>query len=425
MVESRLVRITIVSPVVPPKRVPEADYVWHLADKLVERGHRVEVMTARGRRVEVPRGVHRRAVMRGWSWRGLPRLIFGIWRTRPEVLITSYIGWMYGNHPMITTLPRLLHRLRRRLHVITVVHNVDHNDLDVMGLPRTRRVLRALRLKNVEPRFGTLITDSDLVVVGSHAQRDVLVGTAPEAAQRVAVGPPPTLSLVRQDRHVARGEGRGRLGLRHDDQVVGFFGYVYPGKGAETLVEAFASLAATNSRLKLAFIGGTLDLAAESGVTVALQRRLAELGLTDRVVRSGFETGSFSASTLMHALDAVALPFDIGVQLSNSSACTVLTHDLPLVTTCGGATDEAWRELGACLLVPPKDPEALADALARILTDETLRDSLRRGSQRMVNDWYSWGGYLQRIESIAARPVETPRGGLSRKRPVRNRQLLG
>ncbi len=403
------------SSVLSPDRVPEADYAWHLASKLADHGHAVDLITTKGVPVLVPPGVRLRADLRHWSWQGLPGLMLSLARSRPDVVVLSYIGWMYGNHPMITTIPRLIARLHRGIRVVTVVHNVDHNDVSLMALTRTRRILALLGMSNMERRFGTLINDSQLVIVGSHAQRDVLVASSPTTDCRVVVRPVPPLNVIRDDRQVAREEGRSLLGLGPDDQAIGFFGYRYPGKGVETLVEAFALLASEMPDTKLIFIGGILDLPAEGGVTARTHERIHELGLDSRVVWSGdFRSGSTEASTLLHALDVVALPFDIGAQLSNSSASTVLVHRLPLITTVGGATDAALRELGACLLVPPRDPPALASAIGDVLTDRLRREALRRGADRLVATWISWPTYLDTVESAAGDgPTMSPQSGQS------------
>ncbi len=362
----------------------------------------MDLITTKGITFHAPPGVRVRPDVQHWSWRGLPALILSLARSRPDVVVLSYIGWMYDNHPMITTIPRLIARLHRGIRVVTVVHNVDHNDLSLMAVTRTRRILRLLGMPSMERRFGTLISDCQLVIVGSHAQRDVLAASTPGSDRRVVVMPVPPLNVMRHDSQAARQEGRNLLGLGPDDQAIGFFGYRYPGKGVETLVEAFALLTSKSENAKLIFIGGMLGLPTEAGVTARTHERICELGLGDRVIWSGdFESGSTEASTLLHALDVVALPFDIGAQLSNSSASTVLAHRLPLVTTAGGATDAALHELGACLLVPPRDPASLESALRDVLTDAHRREALRRGADQLVARWISWSTYVDTVESGA------------------------
>jgi glycosyltransferase involved in cell wall biosynthesis len=49
-------------------------------------------------------------------------------------------------------------------------------------------------------------------------------------------------------------------------------------------------------------------------------------------------------------------------------------------------------------LVPPKDPEALAGRLARLLSDEVLRDRMGRAARRRIEEHYTW----ERVATLAA-----------------------
>ena len=57
------------------------------------------------------------------------------------------------------------------------------------------------------------------------------------------------------------------------------------------------------------------------------------------------------------------------------------------------------------LLVPPGDPEALADALCRILGDRALLDRLSRASRPSV-ERFSWAGRVREFEALVARMIK-------------------
>ena len=53
----------------------------------------------------------------------------------------------------------------------------------------------------------------------------------------------------------------------------------------------------------------------------------------------------------------------------------------------------------AALLIDPMDPGAIADAMARILTDATLRaDLIRRGHERVKA--FSWEASVKRVRAV-------------------------
>ena len=60
----------------------------------------------------------------------------------------------------------------------------------------------------------------------------------------------------------ARREGRRLLGVTHDEFVLVYFGYLYPGKGIETLLQAFG-LVAQQHKCRLVMIGGDSELILE------------------------------------------------------------------------------------------------------------------------------------------------------------------
>jgi glycosyltransferase involved in cell wall biosynthesis len=64
---------------------------------------------------------------------------------------------------------------------------------------------------------------------------------------------------------------------------------------------------------------------------------------------------------------------------------------VPLVATTGGALPEVvGPDREAALVVPPKDPSALAAAIVTALDDPGLRAQLGEGGRRRVLDRFTW-----------------------------------
>jgi glycosyltransferase involved in cell wall biosynthesis len=173
-----------------------------------------------------------------------------------------------------------------------------------------------------------------------------------------------------------------------------YFGVVRPFKGVEDLVAAFSMLDRDQaSQFRLSVVGETWE-----GWTVPDQAiaRSPHADLIERVDRyvSDEELADYVARA-----DAVVLPYH---RSSMSGPLHVaLAAGLPVVVTAVGGLVEAVRDYAGTVLVPPKDPDALRDALLKLPT--------RRG-ERYANP-HSWQQTLDSYRTLIRELPETGRGG--------------
>jgi glycosyltransferase involved in cell wall biosynthesis len=165
---------------------------------------------------------------------------------------------------------------------------------------------------------------------------------------------------------------------------------VEPRKDLPTLVRAFEQLAAERHDLHLVIAGpdGWGRAALEETIDrcpAPVRRRIIRLGWLDEDDRYN----------LLASAEALAYPSIYeGFGLPPLEAMAVGT---PVVTTTAGALPETTG--GAALLVEPGRPEALADALARVLDDSALRTELTtRGRQNVTR--YSWDTTAKRLVDL-------------------------
>jgi glycosyltransferase involved in cell wall biosynthesis len=82
----------------------------------------------------------------------------------------------------------------------------------------------------------------------------------------------------------------------------------------------------------------------------------------------------------------------------------------PLVATTGGALPEVVGPDGkAALLVTPGDPQALADAIGRLLDDESLRARLGAAGRERVVARYTWRAAAEGTAQVYHRAIEEHR----------------
>jgi len=179
-------------------------------------------------------------------------------------------------------------------------------------------------------------------------------GCAPLATVPNAVGPPPPAA----DRRELERDWKLRPGTR----LVLAVGRLVEQKNHVLAIRALAGVPET-----------TLAIVGEGPLRPELERAAAEAGVTDRVVFAGLRS---DARALMGGADAIVLSSHWeGLPLT---ALEALASGTPLVATAVRGLAELVEDGRNALLAPPDDPEALAEALRRVLDDRGLGARLAR-----------------------------------------------
>jgi glycosyltransferase involved in cell wall biosynthesis len=186
------------------------------------------------------------------------------------------------------------------------------------------------------------------------------------------------------------------LGVPADAPLFAYFGRLYVGKGLEYLIRGFARVRAEMPEARLAIIGGAAPDYFKSGWSVDDLHAIArEEGIEDAISWTGeFPFDTDAGSLYLRAADYAVLPFSEGAALNNSSIAACAAHDLPVITTLGERREPEFIDGQNVLLVEPKNSDALADGMLRVLKDKSLTDRLRAGSDALTKRYFSWGATL-------------------------------
>ena len=158
-------------------------------------------------------------------------------------------------------------------------------------------------------------------------------------------------------------------------------------KGIHVLLDAFPRLVRRLPEARLLIAGGGPELG-------AVRERIASSPDLERVELLGHVPRERVMVT-MQACAVYCLPSDeepFGMTALEAMACAK-----PVVGTDTGGlaylvTDEGGRS------VPPRDPEALADALFTLLADAELRRAMGAHNRRLVEERYAWPRVVDRLE---------------------------
>ena len=183
-----------------------------------------------------------------------------------------------------------------------------------------------------------------------------------------------------------RKASRARFGLPQDRILVGIVATLRSWKGHAHLLDAFTHLPA---HIELVIVG-------DGPQREALEQRIARLGLRGRVHMQGQQA---DVLPWLRALDIFALPSFANEGVPQALVQAMLV-ELPCVTTPIGGIPELAEHERTALLVPPRDPVALAAAIERLAGNEGLRRELGAAARKHCVEGYSYERMLDRMEAI-------------------------
>ncbi len=177
---------------------------------------------------------------------------------------------------------------------------------------------------------------------------------------------------------------------RADGFLVGTVTRVSPQKGVEALVEAVAILRGQGATLQCIIAGG-------GSIVEEIEQGVRAQGLEEAIaIRRNLKRSEVWA--LLSQLDVFVLASeDEGMPMSILEA---MAAGLPIVATTVGGIPEMLENEGSALLVPPRDPGALAEALARLAGDKKLRERLGKAARDRFERCYTREAVWPQVDAL-------------------------
>jgi polysaccharide biosynthesis protein PslF len=185
------------------------------------------------------------------------------------------------------------------------------------------------------------------------------------------------------------------------------WGLLGPGKGIEWAIDALALLGDLDPRPQYRIAGDTHPkVAAHAGESYRemLDQRARAAGVRDSVTFDAGYRGLDALGTMIGTSDVVVLPYDSPDQVTSGVLVDAVAAGRPVVATAFPHAQELLAS-GAGLVVPQRDPEALAAALRRVLTEDGLADRMAAEARRLAPS-LSWAAVATLYAALAGSLAE-------------------
>lgn len=231
---------------------------------------------------------------------------------------------------------------------------------------------------------------ADMTVAVSDSVRDQVISDglgAPECVRVLGPGTVNGIDMVRfsPEKRTLGVDIREKYKISRDDVVLGFVGRMTRDKGIEELTQAFHEVHGESPNAVLLIVGEFEDRdrpSKESIAFIAAHEGVRHVGWQDDVV------------PFMAAMDVFVLPtYREGFPTVLLEAAAM---GIPAVTTNATGARDAVIDGTTGLRVPARDSAALANALARLVSDPALRDTMGRVGREWVCNNFSQKDVWQR-----------------------------
>lgn len=165
-------------------------------------------------------------------------------------------------------------------------------------------------------------------------------------------------------------------------------------KGLEYFLEAVTVVSRRFPNARFMIIGGP-DQKNDLNYKADIESYANSLGLSRQVIFTGFRT---DVQEILPEIDISVLP-SLSEGLSNS-LLESMAAGVPVIATNVGGTPEAVEDGVTGMLVPPRDSDALAQAMSLLLENPERARALGDAGRRRVEAYFSIEGMVRQTESL-------------------------
>jgi glycosyltransferase involved in cell wall biosynthesis len=190
---------------------------------------------------------------------------------------------------------------------------------------------------------------------------------------------------------IEKKESRKKLGLPVNRKIIFSVRRLVYKNGIDTLIES-VKLVSKNYPDILFVVAGK---GPNKGL---IENRIEELGIENNIKLTGFVSDELLPQ-YYNAADYFILPSASGeglpLVLFEAMAC-----GLPVIATTVGGTPEIVDNMKNGVLIPPRDPEAMAHSLSDLLENKELTAVIGKEGQKKIRESFSWDENVRQLKEV-------------------------
>ena len=181
---------------------------------------------------------------------------------------------------------------------------------------------------------------------------------------------------------------RAELRLGPEDLVVGMVGRLESIKGFEYFIDSAAIVSRQIPQARFLIVG-------EGSLHDELAARARDLNIEEKVFFTGWREDVPEILSVLDVLALASLNEAVGRVLLEAGAV-----GKPVVATEVGGVGEIIRNNETGILVPPRDPAAMAQAVITLLKDKAKRDEMGRRAKEWVRNNFNDRSMVEKLDEI-------------------------